>query len=127
MTYANIAPSALNNEQMMQILGAVDLEAVNGGFSFGGLWDDVKSVASDVATMVENHPIATLAFVAAAVTGVGAVGDALALGGTVEAAYMGESTGSLLVGAGAKTAAAAFSGMVVGGIGTGIYDAIKHA
>lgn len=127
MTYTNIAPSALNNEQMMQILGAADLEAVNGGFSFGGLWDDVKSVASDVATTVENHPIATLAFVAAAVTGVGAIGDALALGGTAEAAFLGESTGSLLVGAGVKTGAAAFSGMAVGGIGTTIYNALKQA
>lgn len=120
-------PAAQKDEQVMQALAEGDLEAANGGFSLSGAWDDVKSVASDVVTQVENHPIASIAMAAAAVTGVGAVGDALALGGTAEAAAMGESTGSLLVGAAVKTGAAGFSGMAVGGMGTAIGGAINKA
>lgn len=119
--------TAPKDEQVMQALAESDLEAANGGFSLSGAWDDVKSAASDVATEVENHPIASLAMAAAAVTGVGAVADALAIGGTAEAAAMGVTTGDMLTGAAVKAGAAGFSGMAMGGVGTAIAGAIKKA
>lgn len=125
MTNSN-DPMAPKDEQMMQALSEADLANANGGFSLSGAWDDVKSFASGVATDVENHPIASLAMAAAAVTGVGAVADALAVAGTAEAVGAA-TTGDLLAGAAVKTAAAGFSGMAVGGVGTAIYDAAKKA
>ena len=131
MTNANINATVSSNEQMIRPLAAYELEAVNGGFGFGDLWSGVESVASTVATTVVNHPIATLALVAGAATGVGAVADVVAVAGTelgtAAMAYEGTTTTDLVVGAIARTGASTFSGMAVGGMGDGIYHIAKMA
>ncbi|MGU3495502.1 hypothetical protein ACLBXM_15795 [Xanthobacteraceae bacterium A53D] len=128
MTTANIDATVIDNEQMIRTLGADELEAVNGGFGLGDVWDGVTSAASFVATTVENHPIATLALVCGTATGVGAIGEAAgALGDAAWMAYTGATTTSVVAGAVTATGAGAFSGMAVGGVADGIYHVAKAA
>lgn len=113
------------DESVVQELDNAELESAAGGFSLSGVWDDVKSDASAVATEVENHPIATLAIVAGAVTGVDSVVGLAAVVGSDAAAIMGVSTGDLVAGAVARTGAAAFSGGANGAVISGIESVVK--
>ncbi len=97
-----------------------ELKSIDGGFSLSGVWDDVKSAASDVGQAVENHPWETVGFAAASVLTAGAV-DGVAAGAALSDATVGAmanaagiTTGQVAAGVAANAATAGAGAMMVG-------------
>ncbi|TPW26641.1 hypothetical protein FJU08_21875 [Martelella alba] len=110
--------AAKADETEISELGAEELQKAAGG----SLWGDIEGAGEWVGHEVEAHPVAAVATVAGAVTGIGAIADVVAVAGSDAAAMAGVGTGDLVGGAVAKTAASVFSGGAI----AGTIDSIAH-
>ncbi|WP_180901160.1 hypothetical protein [Martelella soudanensis] len=124
-SHGNGIDPSKSDETNMNELGQEDLQSAAGGNIFGDAWDGIKDGVGWVANEAEEHPIAAVATVAGGVTGVGAVLKVISVAGSEAAAIMGVSTGNLILGAAAETAASITGGAAVGGIGDVMAQSIE--
>lgn len=108
---------AKTDETNMEQLGQGELEGAAGGNIFGDAWDGIKDGAEWVGNEVVEHPIATAATVAGALSGYGAAVKLATVVGSEAAAIMGVGTGTLVAGAAVETAVGTAVGAAAGAVG----------